>query len=69
MKSKVKMSLKNITVVFDSSKCTHVIKLFKEDCFSVEDNTETELFRLCLKNNHDYKMINQLNLVTYAGPQ
>ena len=46
-----------------------LIKLFKEDCLSVEDNTETELIRLCLKNNQDYKMIDQLNLVTYAGPQ
>ena len=46
-----------------------LIKLFKEDCLSVEDNTETELIRLCLKNNQDYKMIDQLNLVTCAGPQ
>jgi hypothetical protein len=27
-----------------------IIKVFKEDCLSVEDNTETELIRLCLKS-------------------
>lgn len=46
-----------------------LINIFKEDCLSVEENTETELKRLCLKNNQDYKMIDQLNLVTYVGTQ
>ena len=46
-----------------------IIKDFKEDCLKVEDNIESELIRICLNNNHDFNMINQLNLVTYAGPQ
>ena len=46
-----------------------IIKDFKEDCLKVEDNIESELIRICLNNIHDFNMINQLNLVTYAGPQ
>ena len=38
-------------------------------CLIIEDNTETELIALCLNDNHDFSMINQLNLVTYAGSQ
>ena len=41
---------------------------FKNKCIEYESNTETELIITCLNNNHDYSMINQLNLVTYAGP-
>jgi hypothetical protein len=42
---------------------------YKESCLNFEKTTETELIKICLENNHDYKMIQQLNLVTYAGPQ
>jgi hypothetical protein len=41
---------------------------FKNTCVKFENNTETELIITCLNNNHDFSMINQLNLVTYAGP-
>jgi len=41
---------------------------FKNTCVEFENNTETELIITCLNNNHDFSMINQLNLVTYAGP-
>jgi hypothetical protein len=47
----------------------NVIKDFIEACLLVGDNTETELITLCLRNNQDCEMINQLNLITYAGPQ
>jgi hypothetical protein len=42
---------------------------YKDSCLNFENTTETELIKICLENNHDYKMIQQLNLVTYAGPQ
>jgi hypothetical protein len=47
----------------------NVIKDFIEACLLVGNNTETELITLCLRNNQDCEMINQLNLITYAGPQ
>jgi hypothetical protein len=37
---------------------------FKNTCVEFENNTETELIITCLNNNHDFSMINQLNLVT-----
>ena len=40
---------------------------FKEKCLEFETNTESDLIITCLNNNSDYSMINQLNLVTYAG--
>jgi hypothetical protein len=46
-----------------------VLKEFKDSCLKIEETTETELIKVCLENNHDYIMIKQLNLVTYAGPQ
>ena len=35
----------------------------------MDENTDNELILICLNNNHDYKMIEQLNMVTYSGPQ
>ena len=46
-----------------------VLKEFKDSFLKIEATTETELIKVCLENNHDYIMIKQLNLVTYAGPQ
>ena len=46
-----------------------VLKEFKDSCLKIEETTETELIKVCLENNHDYIMIKQLNLVTYASPQ
>ncbi len=46
----VKYVIKNIN---------NVIKDYKQVCLIDEDNTETELISLCLKNNHDYSMIHQ----------
>jgi hypothetical protein len=46
-----------------------IVKKFKIDCLNVEESIEKELILTCLNNNHDYKMIDQLNLVTYSGPQ
>ena len=42
---------------------------FKEKSLLYEENTETELIKSCLNNNHDLSMIKHLNLVTYAEPQ
>jgi hypothetical protein len=41
---------------------------FKNKCIEFEENTESDIIQICLNNNHDFNMINQLNLVTYAGP-
>jgi hypothetical protein len=41
---------------------------FKNKCIEFEENTESDLIQTCLNNNHDFNMIYQLNLVTYAGP-
>ncbi len=41
---------------------------FKNICIEFEENTESDLIQTCLNNNHDFNMINKLNLVTYAGP-
>ncbi len=41
---------------------------YKLVCREVDENLENELKRTCFENNHDFLMINQLNLVTYAGP-
>ncbi len=46
----------------------NITKKFKENCLYYELNTENELIITCLKNNHDFNMITQLNLVSYAGP-
>ncbi len=46
-----------------------VLKEFKDSCLEIEETTETELIKVCLENNHDYIMIKQLILVTYAGSQ
>ena len=46
-----------------------IITKFKDDNLFVEKNTESELIINCLNNNHDSKMIQQLNLITYAGTQ
>ncbi len=40
----------------------------KNKCIEFEENTESDLIPKCLNNNHDFNMINQLNLVPYAGP-
>ena len=45
-----------------------VSKDFKEKCLEYDLDIEHELIITCLNNNHDHNMINQLNLVTYAGP-
>ena len=44
-----------------------VTKNFKRDCGEYEMDIEYELIKTCLENNHDFSMISQLNLVTYAG--
>ncbi len=46
-----------------------IITKFKDDKLYVEQNTENELIINCLNNNHDYKMIQQISLITYAGTQ
>ena len=33
-----------------------------------QQDIESKLIIICLNNDHDYNMITQLNLVTYAGP-
>ena len=45
------------------------IDKFKDDNLYAEQSTEKELIINCLNNNHDYKMINQLILVTYSSQQ
>ena len=45
------------------------ITKFKDDNLYVDQNTENELIINCLNNNHDYKMIQQISLITYAGTQ
>jgi hypothetical protein len=47
----------------------YIINNFKEKHLFVDKNIENELIVTCLSNNHDYRMIEQLNLVTYSGPQ
>ena len=44
-----------------------LINKYKLECREVDENIENELIRTCLENNHDFVMITQLNLVTYAG--
>ena len=59
----------NLDVNYVVEKIQEIINDYKDNCLIIEDNTETELITLCLNNNHDFSMINQLSLVTYAGPQ
>jgi hypothetical protein len=47
----------------------YIINNFKEKHLFVDKNIENELIVTCLSNNHDYRMIEQLNLVTYSDPQ
>jgi hypothetical protein len=44
-----------------------VIVSFKQCCREYDLDLEHELIKTSLENNHDYIMIMQLNLVTYAG--
>jgi hypothetical protein len=44
-----------------------LINKYKMVCREVDENIKNELIRTCLENNHDFLMISQLNLVTYAG--
>ena len=45
-----------------------VIAKFKADNFYYEETTDNELIKICLHNNLDPIMREQLNFVTYAGP-
>ena len=60
-----RLKLNNTDIV---NNINDIIKKFKEDCLMFQQDTESELIIICLNNNHDYNMITQLNLVTYAGP-
>ena len=59
----------NLDVNYVVENIQEIINDYKDNCLIIEDNTETELITLCLNNNHDFSMINQLNLVTYSWPQ
>ena len=60
-------NLLNLDHDYVISNIVTVTKEFKEKCLEFENNTESDLIITCLNNNSDYSMINQLNLVTYAG--
>ena len=47
----------------------NIMNNFKDKCLIIDKTTENDLIITCLNNNHDYRMIEQLNLVTYSGPQ
>ena len=51
-----------------NSDINSISKDFKEKCLDYDLDIEHELIITCLNNNHDFNMISQLNLVTYAGP-
>jgi hypothetical protein len=59
----------NLSCIEVFENINEIVKKFKIDCLNVEESIEKELILTCLNNNHDYKMIDQLNLVTYSGPQ
>ena len=42
---------------------------YKDSSLNFENTTEIELIKIYIENNHEYKMIQQINMVTYAGPQ
>ena len=60
------LEINNLNLITDIQT---IITKFKDDNLYVEQNTENELIINCLNNNHDYKMIQQLNLITNAGTQ
>ena len=45
-----------------------ISKDFKEKCLDYDLDIEHELIIICLKNNHEFNMNSQQNLVTNAGP-
>ncbi len=47
----------------------YIINNLKDKYLFVDKNIENELIITWLSNNHDYRMIEQLNKVTYSGPQ
>ncbi len=46
-----------------------IINNLKDKYLFVDKNIENELIITWLSNNHDYRMIEQLNIITYSGPQ
>ena len=54
------LKLDRMSVILNIDK---VVKEFKDDCFYVDNDTESELISRCLNNYQDLKMIEQLNLV------
>ena len=58
----------NLDYQFVSKNIIQVIQEFKIENRIVDDNIGTEIIRVCLENNNEYIMREQLNLVTYAGP-
>ena len=58
----------NLNKQYVADNINSISKDFKEKCLDYDLDIEHELIITCLNNNHDFNMISQLNLVTYAGP-
>ena len=58
----------NLDYTFVRNNTTSVINNFKLESFLYENNIETEIIKVCLENNEQYIMREQLNFTTYSGP-
>jgi hypothetical protein len=58
----------NLDKQYVVDKINRISKDFKENCLNYDLDIEHELIIICLKNNHEFNMISQQNLVTNAGP-
>ena len=45
-----------------------ILENYKKNTLQYDETIDNELINVCLENNTDPIMRNQLNLVTYAGP-
>ena len=58
----------NLDVTYVIENIVTILENYKKDTLQYDETIENELIKVCLENNTDPIMRNQLNLVTYAGP-
>ncbi len=58
----------NLDVTYAIENIVTILEKYKKNTLQYDETIDNELIKVCLENNTDPRMRNQLNLVTYAGP-
>jgi hypothetical protein len=67
-KFKIIFAQLNLDITYDIDNITTILENYKKNTLQYDETIDNELINVCLENNTDPIMRNQLNLVTYAGP-